>query len=121
MDRHAVHAERKARRDLGKRSRGALAAGQAVGDDSNLVAAIHLAVREVDDVAKNTAHGRANSMQDFERLFRRRHAQYQFPPTMAAAAPPGRTGAASWQQTASAPGMGNLLRKNSIPIKGFDG
>ena len=55
MDREAMDAERKARSDLGERGFGAFAAGQAVGDDADLVAAIDLAVGEVEDVAEDAA------------------------------------------------------------------
>ena len=59
-----MHAERKARGDLGQRRVGAFAAGQAVGDDADLMAAIGLAVGEVEDVTEDAAHRRAHRVQD---------------------------------------------------------
>ena len=47
---------------------GALAAGQAVGDDADMMAAIGLAVGEVEDVAEDAADRRAHRVQDTKRL-----------------------------------------------------
>ena len=78
----AMHAKLQARCDLGQRLLGALAAGQAVGDDTDMVAAIGLAVGEVEDVAKDAANGRAHRVQDTKRLsFDDGHAQNQRSPT----------------------------------------
>jgi len=50
-------------RDLRQRRLGALATGQAVGDDADMVAAIHLSVGEVEDVAEDSADRRAHRVQ----------------------------------------------------------
>jgi hypothetical protein len=121
MNGDAVHAEREARGNRCERSRRPVAARQAVGDDPDLVASVDLPVGEVDDVTENAANGRAHRMQDSERLIRRRHDQYQIPPTTAVPAQFDRTRAMNRQQAASARDMGNLLRENAIPIKDFDG
>ena len=47
-----MHAKLQARRDLSQRLCGTLAAGRAVGDDANMMAAIGLAIGEVEDVTK---------------------------------------------------------------------
>jgi hypothetical protein len=57
-----------ARRDLGQRLLGALASGQIVGDDPDLMAALGLAIGEVEDVTKNAANGCAHRVQDTKRL-----------------------------------------------------
>ena len=62
-----MDAERKARGDLLECRIGAFAAGQAIGNDSDLMAAVGLTVGEVDDVAENAAHWRTHRVQDFER------------------------------------------------------
>ena len=67
-DRDAVHAELEARRDLRQRLLGAFAAGEAVGDDADMMAAIGLAVGEIEDVAENAADRRAHRVQDAKRL-----------------------------------------------------
>ncbi len=50
-----------------KRLVGALAAGQAVGDDADVMAAVGLAVGEVEDVAENAADRSAHGVQDTKR------------------------------------------------------
>src|SRR3954452_9794372 len=78
----AMNAELQARCDLGQRLFGAFAAGQAVGDDADVVAAVGLAVGEVEDVAENAANRRAHRVQDTKRLtFNDRHDQNQRSPT----------------------------------------
>ena len=47
-----------------QRSFGARPSGQAVGNDADVVAAVDLTVRKIDDMAKNAADGRARHMQD---------------------------------------------------------
>ncbi len=77
-----MHAELQARCDLGQRLFGALAAGQAVGDDADMMAAVGLAVGEVEDVAKDAADGRAHRVQDTKRLVvGHGHGQNQRSPT----------------------------------------
>ena len=63
-----MDAELEARRDLRQRLLGALAAGQAVGDDADLMAAIGLSIGEVQDVAKDAANRSTQRMQDTKRL-----------------------------------------------------
>src|SRR5438128_323581 len=67
-DCNAMYAELHAGCDVGQRLIGALAAGEAVGDDPDLMAAVGLAVGEIEDVTKNAAHGRAHRVQDTKRL-----------------------------------------------------
>ena len=67
-DREPVHAELQPRRELGQRLVGALAAGEAVGEDADMMAAIDLAVGEVEDVAEDAADRRAHGVQDAKRL-----------------------------------------------------
>ena len=64
----ALNAELQARRDFRQRGLGAFAAGQAVGDDADMVAALGLSVGEVQDVAENSADRRAHGVQDTKRL-----------------------------------------------------
>ena len=45
---------------------GAFAAGQAVADDADVVAALGLAVGEIEDMAENAADRRARHMHDLE-------------------------------------------------------
>ena len=64
----AMNAELEARRDLRQRRLGAFAAGQAVGNDADVVAAVGLAVGEIEDVAEDSADRRAHRVQDTKRL-----------------------------------------------------
>ena len=63
-----MNAEHEAGRDLRQRRRGAFAAGQAVGDNADMVAAVGLPVGEVQDVTEDSADRRAHRMQDTKRL-----------------------------------------------------
>ncbi len=63
----SMNAELEARRDLRQRLLGAFAAGQAVGDDADMVATVGLAVGEIEDMAKDAADGRARRVQDTKR------------------------------------------------------
>ena len=67
-DRQPVHAELQPRRELGQRLVRALAAGEAVGENPDMMAAIDLAVGEVEDVPEDAADGRAYGVQDAKRL-----------------------------------------------------
>src|SRR5206468_2689520 len=70
------------RRDRRQRRLGALAAGHAVGDDADMVAAVRLAVGEVEDVAENAADRRAHRVQDTKGLvWNACHDQNQRSPT----------------------------------------
>ena len=64
----AMNAELETRRDFRQRLLGAFAAGEAVGDDADMVAAIGLAVGEIEDMAEDAADGRARRVQDTKRL-----------------------------------------------------
>ena len=70
----AMNAELQARRDLGQRRLGAFAAGQAVGDNADMVAAVGLSVGEVEDVTEDSADRRAHRVQDTKRLIWNRRA-----------------------------------------------
>jgi hypothetical protein len=79
---NAMYAEFETRRDFRQRLFGAFAAGEAVGDDADVMAALGLAVGEVQDMAEDAADGRARRVQDTERLaFDHRHDQNQRSPT----------------------------------------
>ena len=62
------NAELEARRNLGQRRLGAFAAGQAVGDDADMVAAIGLSIGKIEDVAEDSANRRAHRVQNTKRL-----------------------------------------------------
>ncbi len=66
-DRYSVHAELQPRCELGKRLVGAFAAGQAVGENADMMAAIDLAVGDVEDVAENAADRSTHGVQDAKR------------------------------------------------------
>ena len=69
-------------RDFRQRLLGAFAAGEAVGDDADVMAAVGLAVGEIEDMAENAADGRARRVQDTKRLtVDDRHDQNQRSPT----------------------------------------
>jgi hypothetical protein len=63
-----MNAKREPGRDFRQRGLGTLAAGQAVGDNADVVAAVDLAVGEVEDVTEDSADRRANRVQDTKRL-----------------------------------------------------
>src|SRR5690242_12816409 len=67
-DSKTMHAELHPRCDVGQRLVGALASGQAVGDDPDLMTALGLAIGEIEDVTKNAANRRAHRVQDTKRL-----------------------------------------------------
>ena len=68
VNRQTMNAELEARRDLLQGRLGAFAAGQAVGDDADMVAAVGLSVGEVEDVTEDSADRRAHRVQDTKRL-----------------------------------------------------
>ena len=77
-----IHPKLQAWRDLRQRRGGTLAAGQAVGDDADLVAAVDLAIGEVQDMTENGADRRAHRVQDTKRLiWNHGHDQNQRSPT----------------------------------------
>ena len=69
-----MNAELEPRSDFRQRLLGAFAAGEAVGDDADVMAAVGLAVGEIEDVAENAADRRARGVQDTKRLTVRREA-----------------------------------------------
>lgn len=62
-----MHAELEPRRELDKCLLGALAAGETVGENADMMAAVNLPVGEVEDVAEDAADGRAYGVEDAER------------------------------------------------------
>jgi hypothetical protein len=68
MNRKTVNAELEAGRDLLERGLRAFAAGQAVGDDADVMTAVGLSVGNVEDVTKDSADRRAHRVQDTKRL-----------------------------------------------------
>ena len=68
VDGEAINPKLEARRDLLQRSFGPFAARQAIGDDAHMVAAIGLAIDQVQDVAENSPNRRSHSVKDAQRL-----------------------------------------------------
>ncbi len=68
MDGQAINAKLHARRNLGQRRTGAFPAGETVGDQADLVAALCLAIGEIENVSDDSANRRAHGVQDTERL-----------------------------------------------------
>jgi len=68
VDGQAMHAEFEPWRDFPERGFGAFAAGQAVRDDADMMAAVGLSVGEIQDVADNSADRRPHRVQDTKRL-----------------------------------------------------
>jgi hypothetical protein len=64
----AMNAKREAGRDFLERGLAALAAGQAVGDQADVVATVNLPVGKVQDVTEDSADRRAHRVQDTKRL-----------------------------------------------------
>jgi hypothetical protein len=62
------NAELEAGRDLRQRRLGAFTAGQAIGDNADMVAAIGLTIGNVQDVTEDSADRRAHCVQDTKRL-----------------------------------------------------
>src|SRR6266705_1085728 len=78
----AMNAKFEARRDFLERGLGALAAGQAVGDQADVVATVNLPVGKVQDVTEDSADRRAHRVQDTKRLiWNGGHDQNQRSPT----------------------------------------
>lgn len=67
MDRDAMDAELQPRPDLTENGIGALAAGPAVGNDADGVAALDLSGCKIEDMAEDSANGRAHHVQDAQR------------------------------------------------------
>ena len=68
VDGKTPDAELEARRNLRQRRLSAFAAGQAVRDNADMVAAIGLSIGNVQDVTENSADRRAHRVQDTKRL-----------------------------------------------------
>ena len=68
VDGEAPDTELQPRRNLGKGCVGAFAAGQAVGDDADMMAAVGLSIGQIQDVTKDSANGRAHHVQNTKRL-----------------------------------------------------
>ena len=64
-----MNAELEPGRDRRQRRFSPFAAGKAVGDDADMVAAVGLAVGEVQDMTEDSADRCANRVQDTKRLF----------------------------------------------------
>lgn len=67
-DRYPMHAELQPWREFGQRLVGAFAAGEAVSEDPDMMAAIDLAVGDVEDVTEDAADRGAHGVQDSKRL-----------------------------------------------------
>ena len=67
-----MHAKLQPRRKFGQRLVRALATGEAVGENPDVMAAINLAIGEVEDMTEDAANGRTHGVQDSERLVGRR-------------------------------------------------
>ena len=84
VNRDAADAELEAGGDLLQRRLGAFAAGQAVGDDADMVTALCLSIGEIEDMPEDAADRRAHRVQDTKRLVwrlrRHRHDQNQRSP-----------------------------------------
>ena len=101
-DREAMHAEFQSRRDGRQCGLGAFAAGHAVGDDADVVAAIGLSVGDVEDMTKDAADRRAHRVQDTKRLiWSGGHDQNQRSPTSTVS--PGLIGVPSGTTTRTEP------------------
>jgi len=68
VDGKTPNAELEPGRNLRQRRLGAFAAGQAVGDNADMVAAVSLSIGNVQDVTENSADRRAHRVQDTKRL-----------------------------------------------------
>src|SRR3954468_19169368 len=80
-DGETMNPEFEARGDVFERRVGAFPAGQTVRDNTNLMAAIGLAIGKVHDVAERSTYRRAQCVQDTQRLIcTRRHVQNQRSP-----------------------------------------
>jgi len=64
VDRQSPNAKIKPRRNFGERGLRALSPGQAVGDNSDMIAMIDLSVGEIENVTKDSADRRAYGVQD---------------------------------------------------------
>ena len=78
VDGNAMNAKLEPGREFGQCLVGAIAAGEAVGENADMVATIGLSVGEIEDMTENPADRRAYRMQDTKRLvWLRGHGQNQ--------------------------------------------
>ena len=92
---------------------GAFAAGEAVGDDADMMAAIGLTVGEIQDVPENAADRRARRVQDTKRLtFNHRHDQNQRSPTSTVS--PGPIGGARRHDEAAGAGRVGMRDRDAV-------
>ena len=111
----AVNAELETWGDFRQRLLGAFAAGEAVGDDADVMAAVGLAVGEIEDMAENAADRRARGVQDPKRLtVNERHDQNQRAPASTSAATRHGIGAGT-------PRITGILKKYAARLRAFDG
>src|SRR3954454_16831043 len=83
-DGDTMNSELEAGRNLLERRLRSLAPGQTIGDDADVMAAFSLALREIQHVTEDSAHWRAQGMQDAKRLIDSpRHVHNQRSPTPA--------------------------------------
>src|SRR5438067_628196 len=76
MNGDTAHAKLQARGDLLERGLGTLPAGETIGDDADMVAAVGLSLGEIEDMTDDSSNRRADRVQDTKRLIRRlRHVQ----------------------------------------------
>jgi len=60
VDSQASNTELQSRRNLGQRRAGAVATGQAVGDDADMVTSVDLPIGKIENVPKDSANGRTH-------------------------------------------------------------
>jgi hypothetical protein len=63
-----MHTELEARSDLLECGVGAFAAGEAVGDNADVMAVVDLSLGEIEDMAEDSTDRRAHRVQDPKRL-----------------------------------------------------
>jgi hypothetical protein len=81
-DGETVNAKLEAGRDLRQRHLGAFAAGEAVGDNADVVPTVCLSIGEIQDVTDDSADRRVHRVQDTKRpIWNRGHDQSQRLPT----------------------------------------
>jgi len=68
MDGQAINTKLHARRNLGQRSAGSFTAGEAVGDQADMMAALGLTVGEIKNMSDDSTNRSAYGVKDTERL-----------------------------------------------------
>jgi hypothetical protein len=69
-DGQAMHPELEVGLNLRQGLLGAVSAGERIGDNPDMMAALDLAIGEIEDMAKDSANRRAHGVQDTKRLIR---------------------------------------------------